>query len=236
VRSRPSVLWTVISSLVALLVTVTGASPAKAAAPQCSRVASSQVTASVTADGKASFTWKPVPGVEQYFTDLSLSEIIGNPNGARDNGGSTSLVAPFVIDGKDVSYLHISVYAGCLDAAGTSQRTVVGTAFLNNAPTRASTPAQPESPVATLSGRTVTLTWQVPARDGGKPIIQYVVTSQPGRRTCRTSGALTCSFSNLKVGTLYTFQVQARNAAGLGPATPVQMQIPAAPKPLAGLS
>jgi hypothetical protein len=54
--------------------------------------------------------------------------------------------------------------------------------------------------------------------DGGTPVTGYVVTAQPGGKTC-TTDQLECTVSGLTNGTEYTFTVKARNKIGLGVAS-----------------
>lgn len=78
-----------------------------------------------------------------------------------------------------------------------------------------SAPAAPASPTATAGNTTASLTWSVPANDGGSTITGYVVTSTPATRTCTTNASTrSCSYTNLTNGTQYKFTVVARNANG----------------------
>ena len=63
------------------------------------------------------------------------------------------------------------------------------------------------------------ISWTAPATNGGSPVTGYTVTSSPGNKTCKTTGALTCTVTGLTNGTPYTFTVIASNAAGPGPAS-----------------
>jgi len=79
----------------------------------------------------------------------------------------------------------------------------------------------PESPAnvkATAGNGTATITFNVPADNGGSPITGYIVTSNPGNITA--AGADTAiTVTGLLNGTTYTFTVTAANAAGTGPAS-----------------
>jgi hypothetical protein len=63
------------------------------------------------------------------------------------------------------------------------------------------------------------VSWSVPVSDGFSPITAYTVTSNPGGKTCTTSGALSCGVNGLASGNGYTFTVTATNAVGTGPAS-----------------
>lgn len=62
-------------------------------------------------------------------------------------------------------------------------------------------------------GRAV-VSWEEPEFNGESPILEYIVTAEPGGRTCTTSTTLSCTVSRLTNGTSYTFSVVARNAIG----------------------
>jgi hypothetical protein len=72
--------------------------------------------------------------------------------------------------------------------------------------------------VAAQPGNTSALvSWGVPASNGGSAITGYTVTSNPGAKTCTTTGALSCTVGGLSNGTPYTFTVRATNGVGTGP-------------------
>ncbi|MEM1334068.1 MAG: fibronectin type III domain-containing protein, partial [Actinomycetota bacterium] len=55
------------------------------------------------------------------------------------------------------------------------------------------------------------VSWTAPAADGGSPITEYTATASPGGATCTTTGATSCTISDLAPGT-YTVAVVATNA------------------------
>jgi len=64
----------------------------------------------------------------------------------------------------------------------------------------------------------VSVSWDVPANNGGSPITSYIVTASPGGQTCTwSSGPLTCTVDGLTNGIAYTLTVVAINANGPGP-------------------
>ncbi len=73
-------------------------------------------------------------------------------------------------------------------------------------------PGTPTAVVATTTSSTATFTWIAPATDGGSAITSYLVTLSNGD-TC-TTATLTCTFSNLTVGTAYSASIEAINAVG----------------------
>ncbi|MEI6621744.1 MAG: fibronectin type III domain-containing protein [Actinomycetes bacterium] len=78
----------------------------------------------------------------------------------------------------------------------------------------ANKPGRPSTPTVTLGQSNATVTWTVPATNGGLPITGYTVTSSPGGKTCTTTGALSCTVPGLVSGTAYGFSVTATNDAG----------------------
>ncbi|MDR3502753.1 MAG: fibronectin type III domain-containing protein [Legionella sp.] len=86
-------------------------------------------------------------------------------------------------------------------------------------------PGAPTSVVATVSGDgagtiSVSINWVAPIHDGGTAISGYTVTPSPlpssGSTTCSTSGATSCTFTNLTQGSTYSFVVTAENSVGSG--------------------
>ncbi|WP_164001761.1 FG-GAP-like repeat-containing protein [Pyxidicoccus caerfyrddinensis] len=102
--------------------------------------------------------------------------------------------------------------------------------------TPVATPAAPGDVRATVSGAgRVTVSWQAPYANGGKPLTGYAVTASPGGATVSTAPTeTTATFTGLGPGTAYTFTVRASNEVGLGtasqPSAPVTTpDVPAAP-------
>ena len=92
-------------------------------------------------------------------------------------------------------------------------------------------PGAPTSVTATAGVQSVNVTWTPPSYSGTQPITSYRATASPGGATCEVN-ALTCTFTELTVGTSYTFQVQAYNAAGWGDlSAPSNAVSPLAPPP-----
>ncbi|MBD9698712.1 fibronectin type III domain-containing protein [Flavimobilis sp. GY10621] len=89
--------------------------------------------------------------------------------------------------------------------------------------------------VGAVGNRTVELSWLAPAANG-TPITGYVVVDQTGKE--RSCASTSCTMTELKNGTEYTFRVRAVNEIGsselsapVGPATPDTLpEAPAAPQ------
>lgn len=96
--------------------------------------------------------------------------------------------------------------AGSSPAAGTAANIPIG---------------PPEAPTVTrvtyLPGGRARISWSAPASNGGAPITQYSVSSNPGKRTCTTRGSATqCEISGLTGGRGYAFTAAAANGKGTG--------------------
>ena len=87
-------------------------------------------------------------------------------------------------------------------------------------------PAAPTALKASLSGTTVSLSWQAPSFSGYTAITGYTVTANPGGLSC-TATTTSCTISGLAKGKTYTVSVVATNEVGNSPASPtVSVAVP----------
>jgi Fibronectin type III domain len=87
-------------------------------------------------------------------------------------------------------------------------------------PTAVRPPGPPQDVTALAGNGRATVAWLAPSKDGGAPISRFVVTTNPGARTCasvvRAPGDASCNVAGLVNGTPYTFVVHAVNRVGSG--------------------
>lgn len=98
-----------------------------------------------------------------------------------------------------------------------------------------------QTPTASASGTTATVSWKPPAAKTGGALVSYVVKASGGAGTCTTKSTR-CAISGLRPGGNYTFSVTTvRTGGASGAATTPAVTMPAppipvAPKPTAELS
>lgn len=105
------------------------------------------------------------------------------------------------------------------NAAGSSQGSIPSAGVT---PTAAATVAAaigtvPGAPtdVKVVSGwKRATISWVVPASNGGQQIFSFKVTASPGGQSCTTFGAQACTITGLAAKKQHTFSVVATNALG----------------------
>jgi hypothetical protein len=90
-------------------------------------------------------------------------------------------------------------------------------------------PAAPTAVNAVAGDGQASVSFGIPARDGGAAVTSYQVTASPGGATATGSGS-PLTVTGLTNGTAYTFTITATNSAGTGAASPASSPvIPSAP-------
>jgi hypothetical protein len=144
-------------------------------------------------------------------------------SGGGGNGHNTftTTAPPWSAARDDVRYefakVTVTPSALTVDAIDAATNTVFDTTTIQKP---SAVPGAPTIGTASLAGPTsATVSWTAPADNGGSPITGYDVAASPAGPTCSTTGATSCTVTNLTSGTSYTFTVVARNAVGAGPAS-----------------
>ena len=208
------------------------------------------VSVGVYANNPAAGVFSVAAGTDSYDVSLSAGskfmsvsfELCGVGTDGQiewfDSLNDTSYLvqpAPVAVSGSPSCY---TVNLNATSVPTTNDATLYGSIFYVAIPKiSVSDPTPPLDVTARAGDASATVTWTVPASDGGAPITSYVVTSAPGGFTCTVSdpSVLTCIVNGLTNGTTYTFTVAAINAHSAstpgGPSNPVVPEGPAVKKP-----
>ncbi|MFD0589228.1 S-layer homology domain-containing protein [Paenibacillus sp. GCM10027627] len=158
----------------------------------------------IEGNAQASLSWSPVPGSTGYKVYRSVTASTYGVEIASVGGSVYDYTATELTNGTTYYFTVKGV-----NHQGESPRSnrVAATPFtVSDAPTN----------VTSVAGNgQATVSFVVPAFDGGRPISEYVVTASPGGGTARGSGG-PITVPGLTNGTAYTFTVKAVNEAGEG--------------------
>lgn len=116
----------------------------------------------------------------------------------------------------DVEAAYGSNVASTVNQTGTTDVTMIG----SDVTIGASVPAAPAKPTAVGGSRSVTVSWVAVANPANDPVRDYVIFNSRGGTARAPKGATSMVITNLDPGQTYTFQVAARNRAGLGVLSP----------------
>jgi hypothetical protein len=151
-------------------------------------------------DGSATVTWSaPADNGGLPVTRYSVQ---GLPGGTCDTQGELTCTVGQLTNG--VAHTFTVVARNSAGASPTSLPSAAVTPF--------GRPDPPTSVTATAGAGSARVSW-VQARDNGRPVTEYVVTSSPGDSTC-TTDTTSCVVSGLTPGATYTFTVTAKNVVG----------------------
>lgn len=130
----------------------------------------------------------------------------------RTHSGGAGTITPTC--GKDGTASYNSQHQGKASILNTMNATYqIGILATTSAP------GAPTAVTAVAGNLQATVSWAVPASNGGSPITGYTVTSNPGAITCTSPSTTSCIVTGLTAGTSYTFTVTATNAIGTSPAS-----------------
>lgn len=201
--------------------------PSATIAPHPSATASSAPTAVTTSvgDGRVAIAW----GVPADTGGLPITAYavttVGSDAACDTDAGGTSCTVGGLSNGTRYTFKVMAQTAVGFGAAAVTAGVVPVPG--------SSVPGAPGTPRATPGSSRATVTFSAPPADGGSPITGYSVVAAPGGATCTAvSPAAGCTVRGLRNGTSYTFTASARNANGLGPASPPATPVTPQPAPV----
>lgn len=154
------------------------------------------------ADGTVEASWEPAtgPGIGPVINYTATT----NPPGGTCT--TTTQTCRFTGLNNGTSYVVSVVASNIGGSSATTSSNIV-------TPKGAAPP--PTGVNAAVVKDAVVVSWTAPVSNGGAPLTQYLVTSDPPGGSCQAAGtALKCSVAGVEVGATYTFTVSAVNESG----------------------
>ena len=188
--------------------TSTASDPSNIATPSTVPGAPTGVTGTSNENTQSTITW--TAPTSNGGATITGYKVTATPGGRTcTTTGETTCVITGLTNGTAYTFKVVAINASGNSALSTASSAVVP-ATIPGAPTNitASSNANAQSVIA----------WTAPADNGGTAITGYLVTANPGGRTC-TTARTTCTVTGLANGTSYTFTVTATNAAGTSTAS-----------------
>jgi regulation of enolase protein 1 (concanavalin A-like superfamily) len=172
------------------------------AVPQVAAPGVPVIQSAVAGDGHVKITWSPVngsTGYEVYTSTVSNSYSV-----------PVTTVAGLVYDYDVTGLTNGTTYyftVKAINAGGDSPHSAEVSA------TPRTVPGAPVNVMAAAGDGQAAISFAAPSDNGGSPVTEYIVTSNPGGITARGTGT-SIIVAGLSNGTAYTFTVRAVNAAG----------------------
>ena len=171
--------------------------------------APTNVTASA-GDGTATVTWS-APGSNggSAVTGYTVTVTPGSNKVKIDTARTTEATIDTLSNGTEYTFA-----VSATNEVGDSSESRSSNAVTPSA--RVTAPDNPTDVTASGGDGKATITWSVPASDGGSPITGYKVTASPGGSTVDVDSGRTtnATITRLTNGTSYTFTVRATNTIG----------------------
>ncbi len=140
--------------------------------------------------------------------------VTSDPGGVTATTNGTSVTVTGLSNGT--AYIFTTT---ATNSIGTSPSSAPSSVVMPVGPPDAPTELVTSLMIATVSATPgdilVVVSWTAPASDGGSPITEYTVTSDPDGVTATTTGT-SVTVTGLTQNAVYTFTVTATNAAGTG--------------------
>ena len=159
-----------------------------------------------------SFT-APASNGNSTITSYIATSNPGSRTGSISQSGSGTISITGLTPGTSYTFTVTAVTSVGTSLASSPSNVIVTTP----APSNVVAPSQPAISAISATSNSLTVSWNPPASNGGAPISQYwvYVESSPGGETvgsCSTTGALSCTISNLNSGSTYYVIVSAWNS------------------------
>jgi len=156
----------------------------------------------VAGNGSAAVSW--TAPASTGGAAISSYTVTSTAGGFTCTSAITSCTVSGLTAGGGYSFTVTATNAIGTSIASATSNAIVPTAGVPGAPTGVS---------GIVGNAQVTVSWTVPASNGGAPISSYTATASPGGGTCSSSGTF-CVIAGLTNGTTYSFTVTATNSAG----------------------
>ena len=163
-----------------------------------------------TGDGTATVTWiAPGSNGGSAVTGYTVTVTPGSNQVKIDSARTAEATIERLSNGTEYTFT-----VSATNEIGDSSESRSSNAVTPSA--RVTTPGNPTSVTASGGDGKATVTWSVPASDGGSPITGYKVTASPGGATVDVDSGRTtnATITRLTNGTSYIFTVRATNTIG----------------------
>ena len=172
-------------------------------------------------DGQATVTWTASTSGGTSIADYVVTALPGGINctASQAHGVVTSCVVVGLTNG--VSYTFT------VQALTSDQRTSAASAA-SVAVTPFGAPSAPSYVHAVEGNGQATVTWTVPAQNGGSSNLRYTLSASPSvtiPAACQATSATSCVVTGLTNGVAYTFTVTATTAGGTSSASPASKAV-----------